>query len=334
MVTAVGCMPATTAITRRDFRGYDETTAPALAIEARSTSTKSPDYRILPRVASPERKHQRRDHAIVARESSNQNTTAARLNGTASELWISVNTAIYALQLLNTPNANVASLCRELRVTQQVSSANPDMPGVDFEQCANIVCWAAVWGFDFNSTTFEVIFQLYEAIEVIQLGPSYPGVPGSSDPCSEINFNIEPYLGINASAVSSYICPSATPTTTQPPDIATASLGTGLWSLTAPTGGAGPYANSSSLTGTGTGGADPYTNSSSLTGTATGGAGPYTNASGWTTASATGGSYDRFNLTFPTSTAGGYGQPINPSTRQYYPAVQTSSRASLAWRAY
>ena len=331
-------MPETTAITRRDFRGYDETTAPAPVIEARTTLTTSTDDRILPRVISPERKHYRRDHVLAGRQSSAQNATSTpRLNGTAGNLWTSVNTAIYAIQLLSTPNVNTASLCRELRVTQQVPSANPDEPGVDFEQCANIICWAAVWGFDFNATNFEVIFQLYAAIEVIQFGPSYPGFSNSSDPCSEIDFNIEPYLGINASAVSSYICPSATPTsnvtTTQPPITTAASVGTGLWSLTAPTGGAGPYQNSTSLTGTGTGGADPYTNSSGLTGISTGGAGPYTNGSG-PTASATGGGYDSFNLTFPTTAAGGYGQPKNPSTRQYYPAVETSSRASLAWRAY
>ena len=243
-VTAVGCMTYTTAKVKRDFRGYEETSTPVELVPPRTSATQPA---LIPRFVQPARPKSlgRGPNRILPRQSSPQtkyNITA--LNGEAATLWTQCNTAIYALNLLTTPGVDPSQLCLELRVDQQVAGFAGPTDGVDTQQCADIVCWAAVYGYDFNTTTSQVIYELIESIYAIETGVTFPRSNNSTQMCNDINFSIEPYLGINASAVSSFICqPTAT----------TASVGTGLWPNVGPTGGAEPYANSSNWDSTSAG---------------------------------------------------------------------------------
>ena len=231
-------MPETTAITRRDFRGYEEVETPVEPVEPQ-TSSSSPQP-ILPRFVQPASLKTPDRRRIWPRQSSGDpEFNISDLSDEAKELWTQCNTAIYALDLLNTPGVDTSALCRELRVDQGLHNSWFSAPGVDLEQCADIVCWTAVYGNDFNAPAAQVISDLIQAIWAIDHASSHHKPSNRTNTCRNINYAIQPYLGINASAVSSFVCK---PTTTA----TTASVGTGLWSYSAPTGGAGPNTNSGS----------------------------------------------------------------------------------------
>lgn len=263
----------------------------------------------------------RRQH-LKPRQALNQtmfNTT--QLSNQGLLLFTSLNSAIYAIDLINTPGIDLDDMCRELRVVQEIPMSNLYSVNIDTQQVANIVCYASVFGFYFNITTTQLIGELTAAILGVELGANYTGTSNTSRLCNEIDYSVEPYLGINATAVSSFICqPTNAPGTMTTASSMSVPLGTASGLITAPTGGPAPYANS-------TGGL--YTNFTSITGSppfATGGAGTLANSTSGTvqnTTRANNNSTSSFGnsiITFATSYGGGYGSlrlPPSPTSSLY-----------------
>src|SRR5665213_3245449 len=92
VVSQVGCMPETTAITRRDFRGFD--------------AVPTPKY-VAP--APPPARPARRDARLLNRQSgsSPSNNSIPQLTGEAATLVRQLVTAEYSIALINTPGLNL-----------------------------------------------------------------------------------------------------------------------------------------------------------------------------------------------------------------------------------
>jgi hypothetical protein len=257
------------------------------------------------------------------------------------------------LELCN-DNLNLTLICNALRDPATIIPlANV---GVSASQAGDIVCWAAVYGIDFNTTNAALLGDLAAAVYGLELGDNFTTTTNTTKLCDNIDLHLAPYLGINAGAVNNFICggPSSSVTftavTTQtvlvipgnPTVTYTASGGTNSGSptttLTASGVGASGGGPTTTLTasgvgasggppwqsGMGTGGLNGYPNGTFPQPTGgsavSGGAAPTGVGNPWGNSTGT----DSLGIDFPQPSDMAPGQdrktPMAPDAAQYYPA--------------
>lgn len=135
------------------------------------------------------------------------------LSPEAAALVSQLQTAEYALELCNS-DFNLTEICGQLRDPAAILPlANV---GVSASQASDIVCFASVYGIDFNTTNAALLGDLAAAIYGLELGDNFTTTTNTTKLCNNIDLAAAPYLGINAGAVDNYICggPSSSVTVT------------------------------------------------------------------------------------------------------------------------
>ena len=317
-VTEVGCETFASGVTGRSFRGVGESTAVNTPVP--TTASLAPNL------------HKRQTPT---------NTTA--LSDEIVSLITEVNTALFAIEIINNPKNNLTELC------QSYSNYNSttQTPGltIDPVQAAKILCEAKILNVTYIDNS--IVEFLPEAIYALELAGNYTGTTNITQLCNETNFNLTtlPALSVNGSAIQSLVCGtgghSATPTTTTMPLVTATYPGVGTGVPDSPygnftglpegTGGVyGSGKDSSVPSGTGGGyGQRPSGWTGSPTGTGTGGYGHTVSPNpAIGTGSGTGGASDPMSLNFPPPPIRSTPHvPPSPDTVQYYPASSTSSAA-------
>lgn len=265
-------------------------------------------------------------------------TVPTTLSPQAAALVSELQTAQYALELCN-DNFNLTLICDALRDPAAIIPlANV---GVSASQAGDIVCWAAVYGIDFNTTNAALLGNLAAAVYGLKLGDNFTTTANTTKLCDSIDLHLAPYLGINAGAVNNFICggPSSSvtftavttqtvlvipgsPTVTYTASGAGANSGGPTTTLTASGVGAsgGPLWQS----GMGTGGPNGYPNGTFPQPTGgnavSGGAAPTGVGNPWGNSTGT----DSLGIDFPQPSDMAPGRdrktPMAPDAAQYYPA--------------
>ena len=211
-------------LTRREIRGneYAKRSVNKRAIEAPATT--SPDS---PKATHhngnfPIPKSWKHDHSIHQPHAAGQANTKRQamptsvpttLSPQAAALVSQLQTAQYALELCN-DNFNLTDVCNTLRSPEAIGPlANV---GVNASQASDIVCWASVFGLDFNTTNAALLGDLAAAVYGLELGDNYTTTTNTTNLCGKLDLGAAPYLGIDSTAVSNFICgvPSSAVTVT------------------------------------------------------------------------------------------------------------------------
>jgi hypothetical protein len=178
-VTQVGCMPETTAITRREFRGYVEATT----IEASTTAK-----RHLP--------HAKRQNTINP-------ISGSGLPPQAQFYLTQINTAIYVIDLINI-GSNLNGTCQDLR-----SGANNTQGAaiaINITQAADFVCAAYAANLTYIEPSLVQIFAA--ALYAVEVAGNFTGTTNTTALCSSIDVDILtlPVFGVDGQGVQSYVC--------------------------------------------------------------------------------------------------------------------------------
>ena len=145
-------------------------------------------------------------NTTVGNTTSTSSGISTQLSGQSLELFTELNTALFAMDLINTPGVDLAALCRELRTAALIPTSQLDMISINAQQAADIVCFASIYGVAFNVSTPQLIGQLAAAIYAVEIGANYTGTTNASQLCNQVDYSNQGYLGINSTAVSSFIC--------------------------------------------------------------------------------------------------------------------------------
>lgn len=190
-ITRVGCSFPTSIITRRAIQAddYINDLAPrSVAVHA-------------PAVRSTSHHLRRSIQDIAEKVSHNIDPNNSELTVEAYKFLIQLNSAIFALNLINS-GFNLTTVCQECRdpmVQLQLSSAS-----LNPKQIGDVVCFASVYGVDFNTTTAELLNDLEAAIYGVQVGSNF--TTDTKRLCTVLDLRSGPYLGIDSNGVTQYIC--------------------------------------------------------------------------------------------------------------------------------
>ena len=212
-------------LTRREIRGNENArrSVNKRAIEVpATTSPKAPKTTHHLDGNFPVPKSWKHDHAIHqpqavgqanAKRQAMNTTVPTTLSPQAADLVSQLQTAQYALELCN-DNFNLTEVCNTLKSLEAIAPLAS--VGVSAPQAANIVCWASVFGLDFNTTNAALLGDLAAAVYGLELGDNYTTTANTTNLCGNIDLAVAPYLGINSTAVDNFICggPSAAVTVT------------------------------------------------------------------------------------------------------------------------
>ncbi|RMZ84544.1 hypothetical protein DV737_g1133, partial [Chaetothyriales sp. CBS 132003] len=167
-MTRVGCILETTAITRRDVRGYTElieprpwrpvptdADAPTRALDARERRARF-SVADLQEVA----------HAIA----SHVDPDSSQLPERVYKDLVSLNTALFAIEYAS-QHLNLTEACDEFRRAVEPGQF-PDT-SIDRNQAGNIFCWGAKFGLYFGISSMDVADKIATAIYILQAGQSF-----------------------------------------------------------------------------------------------------------------------------------------------------------------
>ena len=272
-------MPETTAITRRDIRGFPELndvqprTAAAPALHKRAIQPRAVEAQFSEAAL----------HDVAGAIAMHIDPDNTQLTQSVYEDLVSLNTALFAIQFANS-GLNLTDACNQFRqpstqLQLQDAALNPTQAG-------DIICFAAMYGLNFGMSTMDLLNKIETIIYALQIGQNFTTDLGRL--CSILDLSFAGYLGIDSNKIKNDTCGTVNGTniTTSPPTSSTSPpLSTGFVTVgtigsngMAPTGEPGPWSNSTPMspplwTGTagtvGTGGAWP-----------TGEGGPWSNTSG------------------------------------------------------
>jgi hypothetical protein len=178
-VTEVGCMPETTAIIRREFRGYDEVATAEVSTTAR---------RYLP--------HAKRQNATSP-------ISGSGLSPQAQLYLTQINTAIYTIDLINI-GSNLGGTCQDLR--NGVNDTQAATIAINVTQAADFVCAAYATNLTYIDPSLLQIFSA--ALYAVELAGNFTGTTNTTALCSSIDVDILtlPIFGVDGRAVQSYVC--------------------------------------------------------------------------------------------------------------------------------
>ncbi|KIW20193.1 hypothetical protein PV08_00768 [Exophiala spinifera] len=208
-VTRVECMPETTAITRRAYRGYEE-------VEQAHTRTASTNKL----TGGGLTHHLRRSSSAVtgallelATTISNNSPDIRLLTGPSQESLTEIMSALFALNVADS-GMNLTSACQQVTTTEVSyrlleSDFNPD-------QVKGLICWISANGYSFNSTRAAIISALQAAIYGLEVTDAFTS--NRTEICGHLDlFNsIGGFLGINTKQYQDIVCGGISSETTTP----------------------------------------------------------------------------------------------------------------------
>ncbi|KIW48079.1 uncharacterized protein PV06_00702 [Exophiala oligosperma] len=210
-VTRVECMPETTAITRRNYRGYEEVEqAHAQTVSHKKLSGNGFTHKL------------RRSSSSVtgalldlATTISNTSPDIQLLTGPSQESLTEILSALFALNVADS-GMNLTSACQQVTTTEVSyrlleSDFNPD-------QVKGLICWISENGYSFNSTRAAVISTLQAAIYGLEVNSDF--TDNRTEICDNLDLfhSIGGFLGINTQQYQDIVCPGIPiePTTPTP----------------------------------------------------------------------------------------------------------------------
>ena len=207
-VTAVGCMPETTAITRRGFRGYEEHST----AEASTTS----------RLSLPRPKHHTKRQTAVSPIS------GSGLPLQAQQYLTQLNTAIFIIDLINT-SSDLSGDCQDLRNGNATLSA---AVAINATQAADFVCAAYATNLTSISPTLLQVFAA--ALYAVELSGNFAGTTNTTTLCDSVDVDILtlPIFGVDGQGVQSYVCNAFNATQNMTFTTVTSSIATSAGTIT------------------------------------------------------------------------------------------------------
>src|SRR2546421_11419100 len=185
-VTEVGCMPETTAITRREFRGYED----VVATEASKTNWRHLD-------------NAKRQLPHTKRQNITNPIPISGLPPQAQLYFIQLNTVLFSIDLVNV-GSDLNGSCQDLR--NDVNNTQAALIGINTTQAADFVCAAYAVNLTYLNPSIVKIFAT--ALFAVELAANFSGTVNTTDLCSSINMDILTIsmFGVDGYGVQSYVC--------------------------------------------------------------------------------------------------------------------------------
>lgn len=198
-VYRVGCIPVTSAVSRRDYREYGmpEIISPQTALPD------SPQHepQDLEKRTSFEGHALNQVLSIAERLSSAIDPNNENITVREFRLLEETNTALFALNIVNS-GLPLDEMCEYLRDAGIANHLDEDL--IDAQQAANIICFASIYGLYFNMTNNELLSDLAALEYAIQLH-SY-GSQTLQDLCKTLDYSAASFLGIDTAEIQNTIC--------------------------------------------------------------------------------------------------------------------------------
>ena len=231
-------MTETTAHSRREFRGYpsspsteeghDSTVAP----HKPPFTTESAHHRTITQSSSHTHKsplttrpvhhrtttrppyHTQSHHLPPTRYGKRQPPPGAlgpASNGSAFNLLTQLNTALYAIDLINL-NSNLTTICHELRDNSTIEQAA--LIAINITQAATIICTADATGLHYVQPSLVQVFAA--ALYAVDLASNFTGTTNTTALCNNVDLNIVslPAFGVDGAAVQGFVCNATASSTT------------------------------------------------------------------------------------------------------------------------
>lgn len=236
-------MPETTAVTRRDYRGYDMT-EPILSSTALPDS--SQDAMLHNKRATLESSEKNEVLGIAERLASGIDPMNENITVREFRYLEQINTALFAMNVVNS-GFDLHQMCEYL--TNASISNRLEDNFINPSQASNIICFAAQYGLYFGMSNGELLSDLAALEYAIQVH-AY-ATKTLQDLCENLDYTAASFLGIDTEGIRTYICngTAGVSSTISPLSTATAST-TGIGGvMTAPTSYAGPSGTASIVYG-------------------------------------------------------------------------------------
>lgn len=207
-ITRVECMPETTAITRREYRGFENNAE----VQPRTVASNELNgYAVKQAV-------RRSDTAalvdLAATFSNDLSPDIGLLSGPAKDSLTEIWSAMFALNVADS-GMNVTLACQQVQTTEvRYQLLESDF---DPDKVKALLCWIAVNGYDFNTTREQIFSTLESAAWGLEVASGFS--TNRTTICDDLDLfgSIGGYLGINTQQYQDVVCtgiPSKTPTPT------------------------------------------------------------------------------------------------------------------------
>jgi hypothetical protein len=203
-------MPETTAVTRRNYHGYDDKEETQISTAKPRELVRGSDSHIERRQAATQASSDLMDFATSF--SSNISPDVSLLNGPARQSLTEIWSAMFALDIADS-GMNVSLACAQVQTTEvRYQLLQSDF---DPDKVKALLCWIASNGYDFNTTRADIYATLQTAAWGLEVSAGFN--TSRSAICDDVGLfqSIGPYLGINTQQWEGIVCsgiPSSTPT--------------------------------------------------------------------------------------------------------------------------
>lgn len=200
-VYRVGCMPVTTAVTRRELRGYD------------MVDSSQPLTEMGPLVGQHKHKYDKRNslqtsamdsiYTIAERLAQGIDPTNVNITVGAYRFLEQINTALFAINIVNS-GIPLDVMCEALRnATVQVKLTDSS---IEPSQASNLVCWAERYGLYFGMSNAQLLADLAALEYVVQV--KAVGKQDLQELCQKLDYTAASFLGIDVQGIRTYACNS------------------------------------------------------------------------------------------------------------------------------
>jgi hypothetical protein len=179
-------MPETTAITRREFRGYED----AATAEA-------------PKTAQPHPPHAKRQLPHTKRQNVTNPIPLSGLPPQAQLYFMQLNTVLFCIDLVNV-RSNLNGSCQDLR--NGVNNTQAASIAINTTQAADFVCAAYATNLTYIDPSIVQVFAT--ALYAVELAANFSGTTNTTNLCNSIDMSILTIsmFGVDGHGVRSYVC--------------------------------------------------------------------------------------------------------------------------------
>lgn len=191
-------MPETTAVTRRDYRGYDMTELP---LPTPALPGFGHDMKIHNKRDTFETSLKKELFGIAERLASGIDPTNENITVREFKYLEQINTALFALNLVNS-GFDLHQMCEYLTNSSIGSRLEDSL--INPSQASNIVCFAAQYGLYFGMSNGELLADLAALEYAIQVH-AYASKT-LQELCEGLDYTAASFLGIDTEGIRTYIC--------------------------------------------------------------------------------------------------------------------------------
>lgn len=210
-------MPVTTAVTRRELRGYE------------MIDSSHPQPEAAPLIKQHKHKYYKRAslktsaldsiYTIADRLAQGIDPTNVNITVGAYRFLEQINTALFAINIVNS-GIPLDIMCEALRnATVQVKLTDSS---IEPSQASNLVCWAERYGLYFGMSNAQLLADLAALEYVVQLKAT--GSRDLGELCQSLDYTAASFLGIDVQGIRAFACngtggilPTSSPTGTAAP---------------------------------------------------------------------------------------------------------------------